>query len=73
MSWMQQEATVEFFKLVKFNKEEAKEDWAKEMFVADNLQDWALKNATALGGVIVLNQILNMEFAPDEERKRDTP
>ncbi len=72
MSWMQQEVTLEFFKKLQYAKDEAKEDWAREMFRAEDMQDWALKNAFALGGIKVINQILDKEFMPDEP-KRDTP
>jgi hypothetical protein len=65
-SWMLQEKTIEFFKWLENGKETAKEDWAQEMFRADNMQDWALKNAFALGGIKVINQILDKEFIPNE-------
>ena len=72
VSWTQHEVTLEFFKWLQNGKDEAKEDWAREMFRAEDMQDWALKNAFALGGIKVINQILDKEFMPDEP-KRDTP
>jgi len=72
VSWTQQEATIEFFKWLKAAREETKEAWAMEAFVGKDIQSQAVETAAALGGIRVIDSILNKEFLPDEP-KRDTP
>ena len=51
-----------FFQYLKNLRESAKEDWAFEQFVGNDLNEWALRNAKALGGVQVIKNLIDMEF-----------
>ncbi len=60
--WRQHPFTQRFFQFLFLRREKNKEDWAKETFVGVDLQSWAIQNATALGGVRVLDQLLELDM-----------
>lgn len=60
--WAQNPVTKEFLKSLKDDREAAKESWAAEQFVAATAEGTMMQNAAALGGVRVLEQIIeNLE------------
>jgi hypothetical protein len=71
--WRQHPMTVRFFNYLFLVEESAKEDWALEQFVGSSLEEMALKNAKALGGVSVLRQLnnVNLEGIIEAEKERN--
>jgi len=69
--WRQHPTTERFFNYLKLVEESAKEDWATEQFVGSSLEEMALKNAKALGGVSVLRQLrlVNLEGIIQAEKE----
>ena len=61
--WRQHPFTQRFFQFLSLRREQNKEDWAKGMHEGENLQDWALKNAKALGGVAVIDALIDLEMS----------
>lgn len=43
-------------------RQEALEAWAKEAFVSDTMEGTFQKNAAALGGLKVLDEIISLEY-----------
>ncbi len=56
--WKQHPNTQIFFKLLKRQYEETKEDWAAEEFIGNSQEEMAVKNATAIGGVRILRSLI---------------
>jgi hypothetical protein len=69
--WQQHPMTERFFNFLKLLRESAKEDWAREQFIGDGLEDWALRNAKALGGVTALHELskVTLEDIIDAEKE----
>lgn len=68
--WKQHPQTQIFFKLLRRQYEETKEDWASEAFVGSNGEETVAKTAYALGGVRILRTLINKtaaELAEDME------
>lgn len=63
--------TERFFSYLRLVEESAKEDWAQEQFVGTSMEEMALRNAKALGGVSVLRQLrqINLEGIIDAEKE----
>ena len=61
-NWKHLPETQMFFKYLNSLRESAKDDWAYEQFVGNDLNEWALRNAKALGGVQVIKNLIDMEF-----------
>lgn len=72
--WAHSVVTEEFLFDLKRSKQEAMEAWAREAFVGVDLPATGQANATALGGVRVLDQLIDMieEYrqSPEEEIER---
>lgn len=62
IEWKQHPFTQRFFNFLTLLEESAKEDWSHEEFVGASLEEMALKNAKALGGVTVLRKLRNVDF-----------
>lgn len=60
--WKTHPITERFFNFLLLLENSAKEDWAHEEFVGASLEEMALKNAKALGGVKVLRELRSIEF-----------
>lgn len=56
--WAQQPATKVLLEQLKESKAEAMEAWASEQFIGKSLEEGALQNATALGGIRVLTDLI---------------
>ena len=68
--WRALPATKSFFAYLNACREEAKEAWALSVFSAESPTVEALKNARALGGVVVYQEIIQLAYedlASDEE------
>jgi hypothetical protein len=50
--------TLEFQQLLRNSKQEAMEAWAKESFIGSSLEEGAVQNATAIGGIRVLDDTI---------------
>lgn len=61
--WKAHPFTQRFLQFLFLRREQNKEDWAKGNFEGNDLESWALKNAKVLGGVEVLDQLLNIEIS----------
>lgn len=60
--WKNHPFTERYFSYLQLLVEAAQTDWAREHFVGDTLDQWALQNAKALGGVQALLGLLNLEM-----------
>ena len=60
--WRGSPDTEAFFKLLTDAKTDALNAWSEGGYAGKNLEEMAVKNATALGGLTVINQILNLEM-----------
>lgn len=58
--WAQHPATQQLLKDLRESKQATMESWAGRAYVGESLEETALKNATALGGVQVLDQIIDI-------------
>ena len=58
--WLNNPVTVALFNKLTKAKEDAKEDWAKERYMSADSQSTSNRNAYALGGVALVDQILSM-------------
>ena len=56
--WAHNPVTEEFMQGLKEARQEAMEAWAKEAFVGDDAASSAQMNAAALGGIRVLDQVI---------------
>ena len=56
--WAQNPATLEFLGWLEAAREDTKEAWSKEQFVGKTDSETLAANATALGGVRVLDQVM---------------
>lgn len=59
--WRQLPETQRFFNYLQRLRESAKEDWEYAEFVGTSMEEMALRNAKALGGVEVLRNLITME------------
>lgn len=59
--WRRNPETEAFFKILIDAKQEALETWAAGGYTGQNIEDMALRNAKALGGLAVINQVLSLE------------
>ena len=57
--WRNQPETQQFFLELQASRLEAMEAWAHEKYTGSNQEEWALANATALGGLRVLNDLMD--------------
>lgn len=65
--WKNSPVTKAFVATLRKSKQEAMEAWAMESFVGHDAHNSAVQNATALGGVRVLNDIIDdIETLGDE-------
>lgn len=55
---MDHPVTQEFLKKLKESRQETLESWAREAYIGDSADQSALMNAKALGGVNVLDQVI---------------
>jgi len=58
LDWTQHPVTKELLEQLRESRFEVKESWAKECFAGQSLEQGALQNATALGGVRVLTDLI---------------
>ena len=56
--WAHNPVTEEFLQQLRDSKQEAMEAWAKEAFVGNDIATSAQQNATAIGGIRVLDQLI---------------
>lgn len=72
--WAHNPVTEEFLTSLKASKQEAMEAWAKEAFIGSDMAATAQMNATAIGGIRVLDQLIEViiEYreSPDEDIER---
>jgi|GEM_PF-6523699 len=61
-SWTQLEETKAFFAWLQFAREETKEAWARGGYTAETAEKAAIANAAAIGGLRVIDSILNKDF-----------
>ena len=59
--WKLLPETQRFFNYLQRLRESAKEDWEYAEFVGSSMEEMALRNAKALGGVEVLRNLITME------------
>jgi hypothetical protein len=59
--WKNHQVTKALFNKLEQSKEDAKVAWECERFVGFDNNDSARKNATALGGIRVVNEILGIK------------
>lgn len=73
IEWKGHPFTQRFFNFLHLLEESAKEDWAMEEFVGTSLEEMALRNAKALGGIKVLKALQDIEMQDiiDAEKERD--
>ena len=64
--WKQLPATQEFLQMLKESRQETLELWASGCFVGETAEESMAKNATALGGIQVLKQLIDMIENPGE-------
>jgi len=62
VSWTQLEATRNFLTWLETAREEAKESWARGHFTGNDINSQATQTAAALGGIRVIDSILNKEY-----------
>ena len=65
-AWRQIPETQRFFQELEDSLSEVKEAWSARAFVSEDIYRMALLNATALGGIDVLNQLLDKKEFGDE-------
>lgn len=58
--WLRHPVTVRLLQALSSRREETKELWAAQMFGADTMNEAAMKNAFALGGVDTLAQVMRL-------------
>lgn len=58
IAWAYEPATLEFLRLLQVSRQETMEVWAKEGFTGRTLEETAVQNAAALGGLRVLDQVI---------------
>ena len=72
--WAHSPVTEEFLTGLQESKQEAMEAWAKEAFIGSDMAATAQMNATAIGGIRVLDQLIEVitEYrqSPDEDIER---
>ena len=61
IEWKQHPFTERYFNFIRLCISSCKEDWAREEFTGNSLDQWALSNAKALGGLQVLRSLLKVE------------
>lgn len=59
--WRQNPDTEQFFKELHMMREEIKENWAQRSFIGDTPDEMYAKNASALGEVRILDDLLKKE------------
>lgn len=65
---MQHPVTQHFLRLLKESRQETLENWSRELYVGNSAEQSALCNAKALGGVAVLDQVIQViEDMKEEE------
>jgi len=69
--WKSHPITERFFNYLLLVEASAKEDWAREQFVGRSLEEMALQNAKALGGVSVLRQLRHVDFEAIIEAEKE--
>jgi hypothetical protein len=62
IEWKQHPFTQRFMQYLFWCREINKEDWAKGCFVGGNLEEMALANAKALGGVEMIEKMLSVDM-----------
>lgn len=71
MDWAHHPVTEEFLQELQGSKQETMEAWAAEGYTAQTAEETAIMNATALGGIRVLDQLIEqltaIRRAPDGE------
>lgn len=70
MEWAHHPVTKEFLQELKDSRQDTMEAWAQEKFVGQVAEETAVQNATALGGVRVLDQLI--EQIEDDGRDVET-
>jgi hypothetical protein len=65
--WRQHPVTQEFLASLKASKQEAMEMWAGEKFVGETAELTLAANTAALGGMRLLNQVIDQIEAMGEE------
>ena len=65
-AWKSQPETARFFSELEASKQEVMEAWSRQAFVSDDIYRMALMNATALGGMDVINQLIEKKEFADE-------
>lgn len=58
--WTQHPVTQEFLKKLEQSRQETLETWAREGYISDSAERSALMNAKALGGIGLLDQIIDL-------------
>lgn len=58
MEWAHSPVTQELLAELRGSKQETMEAWASEVFIGVNAEETSVKNATALGGVRVLTDLI---------------
>ncbi len=56
--WLQNPVTIELLEVLGNTRQENMEDWAKEQFIGQNAEETLAANYTAIGGIRVLDQII---------------
>lgn len=69
--WRQHPVTKRFFGFLTLLRESAKEDWSREEFVGSSIEEMALKNAKALGGVQALMELRNVTLQDIIDAERE--
>lgn len=58
IAWAYHPVTLEFLQTLRGSRQETMEVWAKEGYTGRTLEETAVQNATALGGLRVLDQVI---------------
>ena len=69
--WKSHPITERFFNYLRLVEASAKEDWAREQFVGTSMEEMALRNAKALGGVSVLRQMTQVDMEAIIEAEKE--
>lgn len=60
LEWQQHPQTKVLLSRLQLSRQETCHNWSKGEFVGDSLEEMALRNAKALGGISVLDQIIDI-------------
>lgn len=72
LEWAQNPVTKELLNALQSSLQETKDSWAMECFVGESAEQGALQNATALGGVRVLVDLITKIESCDRSQEEVT-